>query len=93
MSGHSRPASVTSSNLLSRDGGGPGGQLHDGFAKYSEKDRDKDEGPQRTVTIDKPLAVGRFQVTLDQFAAFVEETHYDAGSKCWAFEGGKGALI
>jgi hypothetical protein len=54
-----------------------------------EKDRDKDEGPQRTVTIGKPFAAGKFHVAVDQFAAFVEETRYDAGSKCWTFQGGK----
>jgi len=48
------------------------------------------EGPQRTITIGKPFAVGKFHITVDQFAAFVAETGYDAGSKCWTFEGGKG---
>src|ERR1700693_6185899 len=54
-----------------------------------EKDRNNDEGPQRTVTIGKPFGVGKFHVTVDQFAAFVTETGYDAGSKCWTFEDGK----
>ena len=44
------------------------------------------EGPQHTVTIGKPFAVGKFQVTVDQFAAFAEATHYDAGSKCRTLE-------
>src|SRR5258708_7740553 len=55
----------------------------------SEKDRRKDEGPQHRVTIGKPFAVGKFHVTVDQFAAFVAETGYDAGSKCRTFEDGK----
>jgi formylglycine-generating enzyme required for sulfatase activity len=55
----------------------------------SEKERDKDEGPQHTVTTGKPFAVGKFHVRVDQFAAFVAETGYDAISKCWTFEGGK----
>jgi formylglycine-generating enzyme required for sulfatase activity len=38
------------------------------------------------VTIAKPFAVGRFAVTVDQFAAFAAETGYDAGSKCYAVE-------
>jgi len=54
-----------------------------------EKDRDSDEGPQRVVTIGRAFAVGKLHVTVDQFAAFVAETHYDAGSKCWTFESGK----
>jgi formylglycine-generating enzyme required for sulfatase activity len=56
----------------------------------SEKDRYKDEGPPHRVTIAKPFAVGKFHITVDQFAAFVTETGYDAGSKCWTFEDGKG---
>jgi len=55
----------------------------------SEKDRRNDEGPQHRVTIGKPFAVGKFHVTVDQFAAFVAETGYDAGSKCRTFEDGK----
>jgi formylglycine-generating enzyme required for sulfatase activity len=60
--------------------GSPGGEVG----------RFADEGPQRTVMIGKPFAVGKFHVTVDQFAAFVAETKYDAGSKCWTFEEGKG---
>jgi formylglycine-generating enzyme required for sulfatase activity len=55
----------------------------------SEKDRRNDEGPQHRVTIGKPFAVGKFHVTVDQFAAFVAETGHDAGSKCRTFEDGK----
>jgi formylglycine-generating enzyme required for sulfatase activity len=47
------------------------------------------EGPQHAVTISKAFAVGKFHVTVDQFAAFVGETQYDAGSTCRTFEGGK----
>ena len=54
----------------------------------NEKGRGKDEGPQHTVTIGKPFAVGKFHVTVDQFAAFVAATGYDAGFKCWTVEGG-----
>jgi Caspase domain/Sulfatase-modifying factor enzyme 1 len=54
-----------------------------------EKDRRADEGPQRTVRIGKPFAVGKFHVTVDQFAAFVAEAGYEAGSKCFTVENGK----
>src|SRR5262249_50865844 len=54
-----------------------------------EKDRSNDEGPQHKVVMAKPFAVGKFHITVDQFAAFVTETRYDSGSKCYAFEGGK----
>jgi formylglycine-generating enzyme required for sulfatase activity len=55
----------------------------------NEKGRDKDEGPQHIVTIGKPFAVGKFHVTVHQFAAFVAATGYNAGSNCWTVEGGK----
>jgi formylglycine-generating enzyme required for sulfatase activity len=54
-----------------------------------ENGRAKDEGPQHAVKIGKPFAVGKFHVTVDQFAAFVRATGHDAGSKCWTVEGGK----
>jgi formylglycine-generating enzyme required for sulfatase activity len=47
------------------------------------------EGLQHSVTIGKPFAVGKFHVTVDQFAGFVTETGYDAGSKCQTIESGK----
>jgi formylglycine-generating enzyme required for sulfatase activity len=52
-----------------------------------ENGRESEEGPQRVVTIAKPFAVGRLHVTVDQFAAFVAETRYDAGSTCVIHEG------
>jgi formylglycine-generating enzyme required for sulfatase activity len=48
-----------------------------------EKDRDKDEGPQHVVTMSNPFAVGKFHVTVDQFAAFVKESGYQASTKCY----------
>ncbi len=61
----------------------------------NEKDRDKnddeDESPQHRVMIARPFAVGKFEVTLDQFAAFLKETGYDAESECVTFEQGKAA--
>ncbi|MBV8766920.1 MAG: SUMF1/EgtB/PvdO family nonheme iron enzyme, partial [Hyphomicrobiales bacterium] len=56
----------------------------------SENGRSDNEGPQHTVKIAAPFAVGKFHVTVDQFAAFVADTGYDSGSKCWTFEDGKG---
>lgn len=43
------------------------------------------ETPQRTVTIDDQLAFGKTEVTLDQFAAFVQETGYlpRGGARWW----------
>ncbi len=53
----------------------------------SEPGRFDDEGPQHDVRIAKPLAVGEFQVTVDEFKAFVTATGYDAGSICYAWNG------
>jgi formylglycine-generating enzyme required for sulfatase activity len=47
-----------------------------------EKDRRKDEGPQHTVTISRPFAVGKFHVTRDQFAVFARETAFAPHSRC-----------
>ncbi len=40
-------------------------------APKSEKDRDINEGPRHKVTITKTFAVGQFEITRAQFAAFV----------------------
>jgi formylglycine-generating enzyme required for sulfatase activity len=55
----------------------------------SEKGRNSWEGPQHVVTFAQPFAVGKFEVTVDQFAAFVRESRHEAGSTCWTYEGGK----
>jgi formylglycine-generating enzyme required for sulfatase activity len=53
-----------------------------------EESRDADEGPQRRVTIGRPFAVGRFEVTRGEFATFVRETGWSVGDKCWTRDGG-----
>jgi len=59
-------------------------------ASAEEKDRRGDEGPQHVVTIAKPLAVGKYHVTRDQFAAFVSEVGYQASTTCFKWGGGRG---
>ena len=44
------------------------------------------EGPQRKIAIPQSLAVGRFEVTRDQFEAFVRSSGYKVGDKCWSLE-------
>ncbi|MCL2717126.1 MAG: formylglycine-generating enzyme family protein [Alphaproteobacteria bacterium] len=56
----------------------------------SEGGRSQDEGPQHRVTIARPFAVGKFHVTVDQFAAFASATGYDAGLSCSGWTGSKG---
>ncbi len=51
-----------------------------------EKQRDDDEGPQRSVTIPSAFAVGKFEVTRDQFDAFVNDSGHDAGSECFTYD-------
>jgi formylglycine-generating enzyme required for sulfatase activity len=58
-------------------------------SQEDEKGRSQDEGPVHTVTFERPFAVGRFEVTVDQFAAFVAETGYDPGHSCDVFDGGR----
>ena len=54
----------------------------------SEEGRDDDEGPQRGVTIGRAFAVGKYEVTVAQFNAFVQDTGYDAGNRCFTYEDG-----
>ena len=53
----------------------------------SESGRFDDEGPQHDVRMAKQLAVGEFQVTVDEFKAFVTATDYEAGSTCYVWNG------
>ncbi len=59
----------------------PAGAFTMGSPK-SEQGRSDNEGPQHVVTISKPFAVGKLHVTVDQFAAFVQETGYDGSRSC-----------
>ena len=45
-----------------------------------ERGRDDDEGPQHQVTIPKPFAVGKYEVTVGQYAKFVRETKHKTGN-------------
>ena len=53
----------------------------------SEPGRFDDEGPQHSVRIANPLAVGEFPVTVDEFNAFAAATGYEAGSTCYVWDG------
>jgi formylglycine-generating enzyme required for sulfatase activity/DNA-binding winged helix-turn-helix (wHTH) protein len=50
-------------------------------ARKGEVGRKQTEAPRRRVTT-KPFALGKFEVTIDQFSVFVAETGLDAGSTC-----------
>lgn len=53
-----------------------------------EANRHSDEGIAHSVTIAYDFAVGKYPVTVGEFARFIRATHYDAGSTCKTFEGG-----
>jgi len=58
----------------------------------SEKPREANEGPQHRETITRRFALGRFEVTVDQLAAFVDETGYDMGTSCDVWQDGSWAM-
>jgi formylglycine-generating enzyme required for sulfatase activity len=55
--------------------------------------RDADEGPATPITIAKPFALGRTEVTRGQFAAFVAATGYEAEPRCMVWTGGKLEMV
>jgi len=59
----------------------------------SEAGRLQHEGPQRQVTISKPIAVSRFEVTLGQYARFVDDTGHDSGDACVVWAGVDGGSV
>jgi formylglycine-generating enzyme required for sulfatase activity len=52
----------------------------------SEQGRSKDEGPQHKVSIPRPLAIGRAEVTRAQFARFVADTGHKTEGGCYAWD-------
>ena len=52
-----------------------------------ERGREDDEGPQRQVTIPKPFAMGKYEVTVAQYAEFVREAKHKTGN-CFYPQGG-----
>ena len=60
----------------------------------SEKDRQDNESPQHKVTIAYDLAVGKYEVTRGEFAAFVAATGYDTGiGNCQILVGDRWKLL
>jgi formylglycine-generating enzyme required for sulfatase activity len=44
------------------------------------------ESPQHKAVVRQPIAVARFEVSRDQFAAFVESSGYKSSGRCFTFE-------
>ncbi len=57
----------------------PAGKFTMGSPEW-ERGRYDDEGPHHQVTISKPFAVGKYEVTVGQYAEFVRETRHKAKS-------------
>jgi len=55
----------------------------------NEEGRSSNEGPLHDVTISTPFAVGKFEVTRGQFAAFVDATQHNASTTCAIWTGSK----
>jgi len=53
----------------------------------SEDGRDDNEEPVHRVRV-AAFAIGRTEITRGQFAAFVKDTNYSTGDKCWTLEDG-----
>ena len=54
-----------------------------------EEGRYDSEGPQYLVTIAKPFAIGKYEVTVDEFKAFSKDTGRDEPSACNVYRKGK----
>jgi formylglycine-generating enzyme required for sulfatase activity len=54
----------------------------------TEELRSSQEGPQHRVTIPHPFAMAIYDVTRDQYAAFVRDTRRPAGKSCIIFQDG-----
>jgi formylglycine-generating enzyme required for sulfatase activity len=62
----------------------PGGRFEMGKAGGEEG---RPEGPVRTVRVAGPLAIGKFEVTQEQFAAFVSDTRHTPPGRCRVWNG------
>lgn len=51
----------------------------------------KRDKPQYTVTIARPLAIGKYEVTLGQYRAFAKETNRPDFGSCWIYNSAEGA--
>jgi len=51
----------------------------------SEAGRRADEGPQHTETIPRAIAVSKFEVTVEEYKRFMNDTGRDPGARCWYY--------
>ena len=43
------------------------------------------DGPQHRVTLAEPFAIGRYEITVGEFAAFIDDTGYETVDRCMEF--------
>lgn len=70
----------------------PAGEFEMGSSS-SEKGRFKTESPTHDVTLAKPFAVSRTEVTVAQYRAFIEATGRKDPAECWAYQDDKDEWI
>ena len=63
----------------------PPGRFIQGYPG-TERNRMQNEGPQHTVKIEYRLAVGKYEITREQFEQFASDTGYKAKG-CWIYNG------
>lgn len=68
----------------------PPGSFTQGFDGGLEK---RYEGPRREVTIDYAFAIGRFEVTQAQYAAFIERSGVEPSVGCFMWDGAKAPFL
>ena len=56
---------------------------------HDEEKRQKNEGPRHRVTIAKPFAVGKYEVTRREFGAFVRVSGHVIRDGCWVYDSGE----
>lgn len=66
-----------------------GASTEEGVALGLTADLASREQPQRRVNIARPIAFGRHEITIRQFAAFVAATRYAPEPGCWQYTGGE----
>ncbi len=54
-----------------------------------ETGRKDDEGPLREVTLRRPFAVSRYELTRAEYERFIRETGHDFGDSCSTYENGR----
>ncbi|MBP2302850.1 formylglycine-generating enzyme family protein [Azospirillum picis] len=64
----------------------PAGQFVRG-SPPTEEGHFPEESPQRTVSIPRPLAIGRYPVTRAEYGRFIEDSGYQPKTRCYGYAG------